>query len=96
MVCLYVVLLCPCPVLQASHPEIAAIADSVDLSKPTILHSDSSSSGSSSSSSSSCCSSSSDSDDSSSSQTSAVKRRGPSGDGSGDGATSKRRTAKKR
>ena len=86
--------ICMCPVLQASHPEIAAIADSVDLSKPTILHSDSSSSGSSSSSSS--CSSSSDSDDSSSSQTSAVKKRGPSGDGSGDGATSQRRTAKKR
>ncbi|KAK2188080.1 hypothetical protein NP493_144g02005 [Ridgeia piscesae] len=77
-------------VLKARHPEIAAVADKVDLSKPTILHSDSSSSGSSSSSSSSSCSGS-DSEDSSSTGDSTVRRSGSSGD-----AKPQRRSAKKR
>ena len=53
---------------QARRPELAAIADKVDLSQPTMLNSDSSSSGSSSSSSSSSDSSADSSDSDNESQ----------------------------
>lgn len=58
-------------ILQKERPEVAAIADKVDLNKPTGFNSDSSSSGSSSSSSSECstCESSDSEDDNQKSKT---------------------------
>ncbi len=60
--------------LQVHVPEVAALADKVDLSKPTALNSDSSSSGSSSSSSSDSSASSASSDSDSDSEVEKKKR----------------------